>query len=298
MVIYYVLFIITYFITVLGTYENKKYQMTAGTGLYATIVYMIINGIVSALVSFLVLLGNGETFEITVYSLLFALATVVCAAGSTVATFKAYEKGKMSVVTTFAAIGSIIISCTYGMVFLKEQLTMVQTASVALMVIAVVIVLFQNKVKADKSILGLLFAAVIASGLVSILGKQHQVEQGYKTVNTLSYSIWVGVIRTLFFSVLLCVVRIKGKRGALQLTKKTVGCATAASVFSGLAYILSLTVLKVLPITIVSTFGTALNISLTAVMARVAYKEKLSKRQIAGIVLCMIGIFLFTGVSK
>lgn len=297
MTIYYILFILTYVITMFGAYANKKYQITAGTGLFATSVYMIINGIVSALVSIAALIASGESFEITMYSLISALATVICAAISTVGTFKAYERGQMSVVTTFTAIGSIIMSCAWGLIFLKERLTIRQTAAISLMVIAVLIVLIQKNTRVDKSILGLLLLTIVTSGLVSILGKQHQVEMNYSTVNTMCYSVWVGIIRAIVFSIVLCYLIFKKQKEDLHLSKTVLGSAGAASVFSGLSYILSLIVLKVLPLTIVSTFGTALNIFLTAIMAWIAYKEKMTKKQIIGIVLCIVGIFLFTGAK-
>ena len=51
---------------------------------------------------------------------------------------------------------------------------------------------------------------------------------------------------------------------------------------------------KVLPIALTTPLGSALSISFTAVMAWIAYRETMKPRQIFGLLLCILGICLYT----
>lgn len=291
---YYLIFACTCFISTCGTYLNKKYQLTAGTGRSATAVYMIVNGIVSALLPAVMFFFADESLEMTPYSLVFAFATVMCAAIATVGTLKAYEKGQIATVTTFTTVGSIVMSCAWGILFLKERITVEQAIAIILMLIAVLIVTVRKDVEIDRNVLWFLVLAAVASSFTSVLSKQHQVEKTYATVNTLSYSFWVGIIRSVIFGLfLLCDTRKKNGEEMQKLSGASFGYAIGASAISGFCYIINLITAAVLPITITSPLGTALSIFLSAIMARVAYHEKTTKKQMAGIVLCVVGIFIF-----
>ncbi|MBO5069328.1 MAG: DMT family transporter [Roseburia sp.] len=290
---YYLIFACSYLLSTWGTYLNKKYQLTAGTGRSATAVYMIVNGIASALLPAFMFFFTDESLEMTPYSLVFAFATVMCAAIATVGTLKAYEKGQIAIVTTFTTVGSIVMSCAWGILFLKERITVEQAIAIILMLISVLIVTVRKEVKIDKSVLWLLVLAAVTSSFTSVLSKQHQVEKTYATVNTLSYSLWVGIIRSVVFGLFLLYDTKKNGGEMQKLSGMSFGYAIGASAISGLCYIINLITAVVLPITITSPLGTALSIFLSAIMARVAYHEKMTKTQMAGMVLCVIGIFIF-----
>lgn len=292
MAIFYLMFVGCYVISMLATYMNKKFQLTSGMGFFATCVYLVINGIVSAVAPVIVMLLTGQKIEVTSYSLVMAFATVLCAAMATSGSLKAYEKGQMAVVSVFGTIGSIVISCVWGIFFLKEEITFGQGVGIALMIASVVTVIIQKNVKIRRDALWLLILVAVCDSLISVLSKQHQVETKYETVNTLSYSMWVGIIRAVVFSLL--ILAKKGKNSEkVKLTKPALMSAFLAAAAGGTAYILTLITAKVLPLTITSPLGTALSILLTTLMAWIGYHEKLSKQQIAGLVLCLAGIFVF-----
>lgn len=302
MYLYYLLFVGAYVITMLSTYLNKKYQTTAGTGLFSTSVYMVISGVVSALPPALVLIINGQNLKVTFFSVCFAFLTVMSAGISMIGTFKAYEKGQVAVVSVFSTIGSIVISCAWGIFFLEERLTIKQIIGIVLMISSVLVVILRRGVNVNKSVLWILLMISVTTGITSVLSKQHQVEIRYATVDVYSYSLLVGIIRAVVFGVfLLCYGQKLEKklyslwRGGdkIKLSGATIGYAIGASLISGSCYIVNLIIASVLPITIISTFGPALSILLSSLMAWVAYHEKLEKRQILGIVLCVMGIAIF-----
>lgn len=275
------------------TYWDKKYQLAAGTGLTATSIYMIVSGIGSALSPAVMFLISDNRLEVTPYSLILAAATVLSAAAAQLGTMKAYERGQITVVTIFKTIGSVVISCAWGMFFLKEEVTGRQLAAIVLMLLSILIVTVQKNVKVRKSELWLLVLTTVMSSLTSVLTKQHQVEQTYATVNSPSYSFWIGVIRVVVFGAFLLFLHRKGENTHWHFPKKSLVFASSGSLIGGVCYILTLITATVLPITITSPLGTALTIFLTAIMSRVAFREKMTKRQIVGIILCVIAIFIF-----
>lgn len=292
MTFYYLLFVGCNFMSMISTYMFKKFQLTAGVGLFATCVYLVINGVVSAAAPVFVMLFTRQRIELTMYSFIMALAIVLSSAVSTVGTFKAYEKGQMAVVTVFSTIGSIVISCAWGSIFLKEEITVGQGIGILLMIVSVLVVIIQKNVEIRRDILWLMILIAVLSGIGSIVNKMHQVEVNYKTVDTLNYSMWVGIVRVIVFFPLLFV---SGKKVTekVKLSKTAIVSAILASVITGTTYILSLVTARVLPLTITSPLGTALSVFLTTVMAWIVYHEKLSKQQIAGLILCLAGVFVF-----
>lgn len=290
---YYMLFGLSYVLATAATYMNKKYQVTTGTGLVASSIFMIVNGIVSAIIPVGIMMATREPFQTTWYSLVMALGTVLCAAIATIGMMKAYARGQVAVVTVFSTVGTVVLNCAWGLLFLKERITLGQTIAVLIMMAAVLIMMVQKGMKLDKNLLWLLIMITVLTSLTAILGKQHQVEQNFATVNTYSYSIWIGIIRAIVFSMALPYIIRKEGVEALKLSKQSFSTAIWASVVSGSSYILTLLTAIVLPITITSPLGTALSIVMTTVMAWIFYKEKMNRKQILGILLCIIGIFLF-----
>lgn len=307
---YYLLLIIS---SALGAVNNvwfmKKYQLAAGTGLFANVLLMIVNGILSALVAIPVLLVSREAFQATPYSLSVALATVLCAAVSTLALLKAYETGQIAIANVFSVMGSILLSCAWGVLFLKETLSLRQTASIALIVAAILLFTLKPEKKTGRPpaadngeppaksrahrLLMLYFLIFFSAGFVNILSKVHQVEKTYATVNTLSFSIWIGLIRALLFSLFLPFLKRK-RMPTEKMPKAAYGYASAVSIVGGGCYIVTLAIAAVLPLTITAPLSMGINMGLTSFLPWLLYREKLDRQEIAGILLSIMGILLYT----
>lgn len=310
MFLYYLILIIS---SALGAVNSawlmKKYQLAAGTGLFANVVLMIINGFLSALVAAVVLVTGHEAFETTPYSLAIALATVLCAAVSTLTILKAYEKGQVAIANIFSVMGSILLSCAWGILFLEETLTARQTAAIALIVAAILLFTVKPEKKASRPpaadsgetgarqgghrLLLLYFLIFFSAGFVNILSKVHQVEKVHATVNTLSFSIWIGLIRAILFSLLFPFLKRKC-HPLPKLPRAAYGYASAVAIVGGGCYIITLIVAVVLPLTITTPLSTGISMGLTSFLPWLLYREKLSRQEIAGILLSITGILLYT----
>ncbi len=271
----------------------KKYQQSAGTKFGADVVYFVINGAVSALVSAVALIALGRPLEFTWFSLAVAAAIMLSSAVNVIATLKAYEKGQIATVIIVNTVGTIILSCLWGAVVLGESLTPPRIIAILMMLAATVLITYTGHKNGSKGLIWLYVLVVFGASVVSILNKQHQVETNFATVDTLSFSFLVAAVRTVLFGAAAAVTRLKNGTGALAFSGRSVGYATASSVMSGICYIITLFTATVLPIVVTSPLSTGLSIVVSAVFPWVFYREKLSPRQIAGVALSLAGAVLF-----
>ncbi|MBQ9543604.1 MAG: EamA family transporter [Clostridia bacterium] len=271
----------------------KKYQQSAGTELSSDVVYLVINGVVSALVSAGVIVFTGRKLEFTWFSLAIAAAIVISSAVNVIGTLKAYEKGQIATVNIVNTVGTIILSCLWGVTVLGETLTASRTVAIALMLAATFLITFTGDKKSSKGMILIYVLVVIGGSLVSILNKQHQVETNFATVDTLSFSFLAASVRTVIFGIAAVVMRLKKGKGALKIPGRSALFASASSFVSGSCYILTLFTAIYLPIVVTSPLSTGLSIIVSALFPWIFYREKLNVRQIAGVALSIAGALWF-----
>ena len=294
--LYYILLIGA---TMLNTINNvclyKKYQTTAGTGLWANIIYMIINGIVSAILPGAVLIFTNGSLQTTLYSVLFATATVVSAALALICMLKVYEQGQIAVINLLVTVGGIVFPSLWGIFVWKEEISLQKYLAIILMLGAIFLMIDRKGEKSNKKLTWLYIVIILCNCLVTLLGKQHQIEQVYETVDTLSFSIWVGIIRVLLFTCLGAVYFFVNKvtprcQGGLN---KTIRYATFSSITSGGSYILTLFMAIGLPIVIATSLGAGIAIVMGLLLTWLIYREKLTVKQWVGVLLSFVGVILF-----
>ncbi|MBR4868532.1 MAG: EamA family transporter [Clostridia bacterium] len=291
---YYAIYILSLTLTqVNGLLFIKKYQLTAGTSLRSNTLFMVINGIVAVVVSAVTLAVQQVSFKATTYSVCMATLIVSISAVDTILRLKAYEKGQVAIVNIFAIVGSIILSCLWGVLVLHETLSPLRIIAIAIMLVSVFVVSYAGQTKADKRLLGIYLAVSLATAFVSIFSKQHQVETAYQTVDTLSFSIWIGIVRTLLFAIVGLFLFIKPNQIEQPIPKSASIYAIGSSTISGIGYVLSLVANSMLPIVITSPLSVGFGLVMSAVLPWIFYKERLTKRQWFGTGLALMGTLLF-----
>ncbi len=291
---YYLLYILSLTMTQAnGLLFMKKYQTISGTSLRSSTLYMIINGLVSAVVPIAVLLIQGTPLGITPYSVFMATVIVLLAATDTILRLKAYEKGQIAIVNIVAILGSIVLSCLWGYFVLDESISPQGLVAIIIMLLAVFVVSRTGNTKVSKNLLWIYVVISIASSFVTILSKQHQVETAYATIDTLSFSVWIGLVRAVIFGIVAVGLIAKNGKKVLHFPKAAPGYASLSSIISGSAYILTLFTNMALPIVITSPLSVGFGIVMSAVLPWLFFKESLNKRQIFGVLLALIGTLLF-----
>lgn len=277
-------------------YLYKKYQLTAGTSLWANTVYLIINGVVSAIFPIILLLIRGERLQYSTYSFLVALAIVICSALGTISHMKAYAMGKIATVNVLSTVGGIVLSCTWGILVLRESLSLGDAVAIGIMLFSTVLIRAEKSKSTGKGTLHFYLTVIFMIFLgsaVSILNKQHQVEANFATIDTLSFSVWVALIRTVLFSIIAVMQLFHPHKTTIQFPKSVFAYAAVSSLISGGCYIITLFTSTVLPIVITSPLGTGLNILLSTLFPWIFYRESLNKTQIAGVLLSFAGVIMF-----
>lgn len=271
----------------------KNYQLSAGTALYSNVLLMVISGAASIVAPSMVLYLSNKTVGITMFSFLMAIGSTLCTALSMICTLKAYDAGQIAIITVFSSMGSIVISCIWGMVFLNEVISARQIAAICLIIIAILMITVKFDEKLNKRLLGFNLLVFLAIGVGNIFTKMHQIEQTYATVDELSFVVWLGIIRVIVFLPFLLIAKKKNDK-SLHLPKSAYVYATATSIVGIVYYIITLLVAAVLPLSIMSSLSMGSQIGLSAILSWILYKEKLSKREIAGVLLSILGVFLYT----
>lgn len=291
---YYLIFIAA---TTLGQVNNlllfKKFQLSAGTSMPANILYMLVNGVISAGIPAAVLFASGMPLQFTWYSVLIALVIVCISAINVITTFKCYALGQIATAGILSTLGNIILPCLWGIFVLGEMPSVQAGISIGIMLSAVLLLGNNTGEKPDKKLLWLYGIIVVTVAGVTILSKQHQVETGFETVDTLSFSIWIALIRVVLFGIMMPFVVKKQSKAAFRFSKAAIWFAVISSVFAGSTYVATLFTNTVLPIVVTSPLSTGLNIILSALLPWLVYREQLSKKQLVGVGLSFAGALLF-----
>lgn len=286
------------FLSVSATFLfTKKYQQLAGSGLFADAVFLLINGVGSALVSLIPLIVSKTALEISPYSAIMAFALVAGSAINQIAVFKIFQQGTVIIVSLINTIGGITIPCIAGFIWLDEPLSFVKVAAIVLVLFAIMLYCYEKESKFFKSSTTLwCLLCFISSGLVGLLSKLHQIETHFEVANTYSFSFWIGVARTLIFLPLVFLFN-KSKRFSDSERKPDFNAcfmAICATLLGGVSYLMSLFCAKNIPASIMFPFNYGLAVVLSAIFGRIFCKERFTFRKLAGLGICIVGIIIFT----
>lgn len=292
----YILFIISCILTPANSvFFIKKYQLATGTSLKSNFFYLFVNGAISTIPSIIAMFFTSTALQFTTYSFVMALAIVISSAVNNVATLKAYESGQMAVANIYSTVGSIILSCLYGVVILNEKMSVFNVIAIVLMISSVILINESTESKKANYKLLLIYAVMIlASSATSILSKQHQVETLYSCVDTLSFSFWIAIIRTIVFLPIIPLVLPKKEQHTKNIiNKSSVFYSVIASLISGSCYIITLLTSKLINISIMSPLTTGLYIIVSTLLPFIAFREQLTKKQIIGAAVSFAGTMMF-----
>lgn len=118
-------------------------------------------------------------------------------------------------------------------------------------------------------------------------------ETAFAAVDTLSFSIWIALTRIVLFSVITPFAVSKLGKQSFRFSKAAVGYAALPSVIAGSTYVMTLFTNTALPIVVTSPLSTGLGIIMGAILPRIVYREHLSKKQMIGVGLSLVGALLF-----
>lgn len=266
---------------------NKIYQRMYGTKLKASFRFNALVGLFTALLFFLL---NGCRLEFSLFS--FLMAGVFCTLSLTNSTlgFRLMKSGTMAVYTLALMAGGMVLPYVFGLLFLNEPFRYLRTAGL-LVILTGVALPNLGKEKPEKWQILMYVTVFILNGFVSITSKVHQINTR-SAVGTMDFIIWQGIIKFALSS-LLFIREKRDREESRQSPRKAVLITAVSAALSGTFSLIQFSVATTLPASVLYPFNTGLTVILSSIMGVLLFREKLSKKQVAGILLCFAGTMMF-----
>ncbi len=292
---------------------NKIYQNRVGTESRMVVIFNIVSSALTILLFFGIngLMNGFDSFHITPFSLVLALAMAAFVGGYSLIGFRIIALGNIAVYTLFLMLGGMMLPYFFGLIFLEESFSLLRLAGLLIMVLSIILSgLDDNRgdaaATADKkrnaSLFFLLCITVFfLNGLTSITTKVHQLPQ-YADLATTSqlFVMLTATFRLIFFSGVYAVMRIRqrhipieARSAPLRPTFPVISLMLLSAAIEGAAFLLQLISASHLPATVLYPLITGGVIILTAIAGRVLFSQRLSRRATLGILLCFASTFLF-----
>lgn len=152
---------------------------------------------------------------------------------------------------------------------------------------------FSNQ-KINFKQIAMCIAVFVLNGFVSIISKLHQIESDFETINAAEFVILSGIFKFILAGILYMSVKKTEKIKSANYSCLAILFTIAASaVAGGISYLLQLWGAASLPATVLYPFVTGGSIVFSALAGMAFFKEKLSKKQIGGIMFCFLGTIMF-----
>ena len=283
---------------------RKEYQRKADATLKSTLVFMGVSSL------FVCLIGLGYCF-FTDFALikqadgfvvgLSALFAVILTTNTCLCIFGA-KFGSLAMITTFATLGTLVISTLYGLIFdpLKNQLGVFNSIGLLLAVLIIILSFLENKGETQMDNSERKKAKIFILICLAVFFFNGSALSVYSifTGNRASYGGFNFIFLYLFFCVLLCAVSLGGlflfnkQKQGLSIKDSIVGKPLVCSLIYGIVFFCAefcaLTTTSILPIVIQAPLSFAINVIIVAVVDYFIYKQKLTKVQLLQIGLAIV----------
>lgn len=279
---------------------SKCYQLHADNAFKPAIWQVVLESLWLLLLFFP---ANGFQLHWSAVSLLYAGLYAVCMILCSLASFHAMRLGKVAVVTLFSLSGGLLFPVAYGVLFLDEGMTLKKGLGTALILLSFFGGLYgtnDSSARRPPARFWLLCLAIfVSNGLLSVVTKAHSIHGG--TVPEKDFLMLAALFRLAAAFIVLVFLHVQrpepwmngiaregGKRGVWLQILAIGGYAVCNSI----ANVCSLVTAKTMDSSLQFPLLSAMVVVLTALAARIVYKEKLNRGDMAGLVLTVAGMGL------
>ena len=306
----YINIVIATMLLAVSSILTKYYQKRAGTSLVATLWFNVLGGVFTLVIFFFV---AGCKLNFTPFSLIVTGAVSLLIGSYSMIGMKLISMGKIAVYILFLMLGGMIIPLLYGLFFLGEEMSWLRWMGLVLLIVSMILTVKNDnnketdaasvttKVKQKKNFTYILLCmcVFVINGFVSIGSKMHQIESTYATVSEIDYVTLTGLGKLVIFGVPLfaCLLKDRTANKRIFTNKQTLiylllNTLVYAAVV-GISFILQLNSASNIPASALFPMITGGNIVFTAIASAIVFKERLSKQETCGIVLCMLATLMF-----
>ena len=269
---------------------NKIYQKLRGTSPESSLLFNSVLGLATAIIFFAV---NKFKLSFSPYSAFTAMLMSTLMMTYNIMGFRILKQGSMAIYSLFLMTGGMVLPYIWGLMFLNEPFSAFRTIGLIVIICGVFLSNFSGeKINLKQTFMCL--AVFALNGLVSIISKIHQIETNYQCVSTIEFIILCGIFK--FFiagSLFLAFKNREGQRSKKNNFTKSLIVIILSAIIGGASYFLQLYGAKSLPATVLYPFITGGSIVFSALMGALLFKEKLSRKLIISVVLCLVGTIMF-----
>lgn len=289
----YILLACSLFAVVLGTVIKKYYMRESVKGLTPVFLYNAITGLVSAIIIFF----WGGIDKVSLFTLLLGIVFGLITTLQTITLLKAMEIGPMSYTTLINSFSTLIPTLS-GALFFNEKIELVHIFGIILMIISFILSVDKSKNNDSASIKWLIYSiiAFICTGGIGVMQKIHQSSEFKGELN--AFLVLAFVVSFVFAIILTLLFSKKENNPILQKNKSgkvnyiillvIVIAGACVAVNNKLNLYLSGVMDSAVFFPIVSGGG----LVLTTISALIVFKEKLTKKQWAGIIIGIVSVIL------
>ncbi|MBR2376418.1 MAG: DUF2304 family protein [Clostridia bacterium] len=289
----YILLACSLFAVVLGTVIKKYYMRESVKGLTPVFLYNAITGLVSAIIIFF----WGGIDKVSLFTLLLGIVFGLITTLQTITLLKAMEIGPMSYTTLINSFSTLIPTLS-GALFFNEKIELVHIFGIILMIISFILSVDKSKNNDSASIKWLIYSiiAFLCTGAIGVMQKIHQSSDYKGELN--AFLVLAFVVSFVFAIILTLLFSKKENNPILQKNQSgkvnyiillvIVIAGACVAVNNKLNLYLSGVMDSAVFFPIVSGGG----LVLTTISALIVFKEKLTKKQWAGIIIGILSVIL------
>ena len=288
---------------------RKEYQRRKDATLKSTVLFMFISslfvvlvGVIYGIFTHFTLITRLDGFTLLlagIFALILTINTCLCIFAS--------KYGSLAIVSTFATLGTLVISTFYGLISnpVKNKLTVFSGIGLGLAVVIIAMSFIQTRknnstkneeksAKDNKIFLALCIAIFFFNGSalsVYSLFTEHRAEYGGLNFIFL-YLFLCVVLCVLILGVLVLYEKWKGLARSVayknqKIDVKPALCALGYGVLSIASEFCAITTTSLLPIVIQAPLSFAVSVIIVAIVDYLIYKQKLTKIQLAQMVMAI-----------
>lgn len=290
----YVMLVIAALLLAVDFSLNNVYQKVKGVSPKASLGFNSLAGLFTALVFFGI---NGFGLNLSPYSLILSAVINVLLIGYSFLGFRLMRYGNMATYTLFLMSGGMTVPYIWGILFLGEPPVFSRIIALVLVLSGITISNVEKEKKCTAQIL-MCIAVFVLNGFVSVISKVHQAEPVLKTVSAMDFVIIGGILKFVFAGILYLFMPRQDNNTEKNENKDVrwgipLLIIILSAIAGGVSYLLQLYGASSLPATVMYPFVTGGSVVFSAILSAVIFKEKLSKKLIASVILCFAGTILF-----
>jgi len=296
---------------------QKVYQKNFGESVKAGFRFNIAIGAFAIIIFFI---ANGFKFEFEPFSTVMAFSNSTSVLLYTVLGFKLMNMGQVAQYSLFLMSGGMTVPYIFGLLFLGEAKDFKWLSLIGLVLILGACVLSAGGGKGgDKRAIPLCIGVFLLNGMTSVSSKVHSIA-GAETVGDSALCRWVaefssvsdmgfvilnGISKVIFCSLALLAISLFAEKSSDEKVENANAkpmsrlvlifalITVITSAIDGVAFFLQLVIAKNVPATLQYPLITGGSIVFTALLGLAFLHEKPTKRTLASIIVCFIGILMF-----